>query len=190
MFAQAAARSEIRRILRLHNMDYISTTPCHKAFPVWRRPEEILEWIEAHNSRCRKEGRPASDFVEQWVAVDDRPLLAEAGGRGMVGHFVQTHMSRGLTKMCAKHCVDILTDGASASGAASGPAAAAAAAPAVGKLGVAGALGGVASSFSRTATPGTAARLLVNRPGLAGLGPARGTPTPNSGSRRTGVRYQ
>ena len=75
-------------------MDYISCTPCHKAFPIWRRPEEILEWIDTHNARCRKEGRPASELVEQWVAVDDRPLLAEAGGRGMVGHFVQTHMCR------------------------------------------------------------------------------------------------
>ena len=181
-------------------MDYISCTPCHKAFPIWRRPEEILEWIDTHNARCRKEGRPASELVEQWVAVDDRPLLAEAGGRGMVGHFVQTHMSRGITKLCAKRCVDILSEGASASapaGAAAGGSGATSLLVAAGKptpfKGTGASLGASThASFSRTTSP-AAQRLLVPRVGITSspTRPSNERLTP-SYARQTGagVRYQ
>ena len=36
---------------------------------------------------------------QDYVVIDDRSLLKEAGGEFMVGHFVQTRLVKGLTKV-------------------------------------------------------------------------------------------
>mmetsp|Transcript_103527 Transcript_103527/g.333833 ORF Transcript_103527/g.333833 Transcript_103527/m.333833 type:complete len:237 (-) Transcript_103527:139-849(-) len=106
----AEARNEIRRILRSFGMDYIACTPPSKPFPLWRRPMEILEWLQKHNAQVeRGEGRAAElGKVEEWVAIDDRPLLSEEGGQGLQGHFVQTNICTGLTAQRAQVAKSIL----------------------------------------------------------------------------------
>eukprot|EP00929_Paragymnodinium_shiwhaense_P023396 TRINITY_DN14652_c0_g1_i10.p1 TRINITY_DN14652_c0_g1~~TRINITY_DN14652_c0_g1_i10.p1 ORF type:complete len:118 (+),score=24.30 TRINITY_DN14652_c0_g1_i10:81-434(+) len=42
-------RDEIRRILRLFDMDYVACTPPSKSPFQARRPEEIMAWLRGHN---------------------------------------------------------------------------------------------------------------------------------------------
>mmetsp|Transcript_35653 Transcript_35653/g.80564 ORF Transcript_35653/g.80564 Transcript_35653/m.80564 type:complete len:232 (-) Transcript_35653:53-748(-) len=106
----AEARHEIRRILRSFGMDYVACTPPSKPYPLWRRPMEIMEWLQKHNSLVESgDGRAAElGKVEEWVAIDDRPLLSEEGGHMLQGHFVQTVMSTGLTSQRAQAAKAIL----------------------------------------------------------------------------------
>ena len=61
------------------------------------RPVEILAWIEEHNARCAAEHRDPTERVDAFVAVDDRPLARELAGEALVGRFVMTAPSAGLT---------------------------------------------------------------------------------------------
>ena len=56
------------------------------------RPEEILSWLKAW------QGEP----IEAWCAVDDRPLLMERGGAGLIGHFVEVDEMFGLTELAVE----------------------------------------------------------------------------------------
>merc|ERR1719316_623635 len=47
-------RDEIRRILRLFDMDYVSCTPPSKSMFQARRPEEINAWLRAHNAAAEQ----------------------------------------------------------------------------------------------------------------------------------------
>ena len=62
------------------------------------RPEEILAWIKAWR------GEP----IEMWCAVDDRPLLAERGGQGLEGHFVQVDEQHGITPRAVERLLAVL----------------------------------------------------------------------------------
>ena len=62
------------------------------------RPEEILAWIKAW------QGEP----IEAWCAVDDRPLLMERGGAGLVGHFVEVDEMFGLTERAVERLLAVL----------------------------------------------------------------------------------
>jgi hypothetical protein len=46
--------------------------------------------------------------VISWVALDDRDLVNEIGGKELVGHFVRTHMSSGLNAAKADMAIEIL----------------------------------------------------------------------------------
>jgi len=106
----ASSRNEIRSILKSCGMDYIACTPMSKPPFEARRPEEIVEWIQAHNSAVDqgKGELVGLGKVEEWVAIDDRPLLSEAGGSFLRGHFVRTNPATGFTAQRAQMASDIL----------------------------------------------------------------------------------
>ena len=56
------------------------------------RPQEITSWLHAYHETA---GTPERPYVESYVAIDDRPLLAEQGGEQLRGHFVHTRVSVG-----------------------------------------------------------------------------------------------
>ena len=62
------------------------------------RPEEILSWLKAW------QGEP----IEAWCAVDDRPLLMERGGAGLIGHFVEVDEMFGLTERAVERVLAVL----------------------------------------------------------------------------------
>lgn len=62
------------------------------------RPEEILSWLKAW------QGEP----IEAWCAVDDRPLLMERGGAGLIGHFVEVDEMFGLTELAVERVLAVL----------------------------------------------------------------------------------
>jgi len=64
------------------------------------RPQEITEWLRRHRAE-------AASYP--WVALDDRNLLSELGGRELEGHFVQTYFSTGLTPTLAEQAITILS---------------------------------------------------------------------------------
>jgi hypothetical protein len=107
----AASRSEIRGILRSLGMDITSCTPPSKSSTQARRPEEILDWIRAHNAKVETNEGDSAKFgkVEAFVAIDDRPLLNEVCGAHLRGHFVRTSTSIGLTQQRAQMAIDILS---------------------------------------------------------------------------------
>jgi HAD domain in Swiss Army Knife RNA repair proteins len=79
----------------------IGATPMKPMFsPI--RPTEINEWMRENRDKVG---------VDQWVAIDDRDLVNEQGGRELVGHFVHTHPASGLTKRLADMAVEILSGG-------------------------------------------------------------------------------
>lgn len=102
------ARNEVKRILAHHGMEYISCTPQHGSPYSLNRATEVLSWVEDYNARCREEGRDASEMVEAFCAIDDRPLIHEVEGQGMVGHFVMTHIRRGLTRPACEAVIKCL----------------------------------------------------------------------------------
>lgn len=62
------------------------------------RPEEIVTWLKAWR------GEP----IECWCAVDDRPLLAERGGKCLEGHFVHVDEQHGITPRAAERLLAVL----------------------------------------------------------------------------------
>lgn len=102
------ARDEVKRILAHYGMEFISCTPQHGSPYSLNRATEVLSWVEDHNRRCREEHRDESEMVEAFVAIDDRPLIHEVEGRGMVGHFVMTHIRRGLTRPACEVAIKCL----------------------------------------------------------------------------------
>jgi len=102
------ARAEVRRILQARGMDFISCTPQHGSPYSLNRATEVLAWVEDHNAKCRKEGKSESELVETFVAIDDRPLIHEIEGSGLVGHFVMTHIRRGLTRAACEAAIKCL----------------------------------------------------------------------------------
>ena len=63
------------------------------------RPQEITSWLHAYHETAGTAERP---YVESYVAIDDRPLLAEQGGDQLRGHFVHTRVSVGITDRAAQ----------------------------------------------------------------------------------------
>ena len=63
------------------------------------RPQEITSWLHAYHETAGTAERP---YVESYVAIDDRPLLAEQGGEQLRGHFVHTRVSVGITDRAAQ----------------------------------------------------------------------------------------
>mmetsp|Transcript_39049 Transcript_39049/g.96748 ORF Transcript_39049/g.96748 Transcript_39049/m.96748 type:complete len:456 (-) Transcript_39049:1180-2547(-) len=102
------ARNEVKRILANYGMEFISCTPQHGSPYSLNRATEVLTWVEDHNRRCKEEGRDVSETVEAFVAIDDRPLIHEVEGSGMVGHFVMTHIRRGLTRPACEAAIKCL----------------------------------------------------------------------------------
>ena len=78
------ARNEVKRILAHYGMEFISCTPQHGSPYSLNRATEVLSWVEDYNRRCKEEGRDVSETVEAFVAIDDRPLIHEVEGAGMV----------------------------------------------------------------------------------------------------------
>lgn len=102
------ARAEVRRILQARGMDFISCTPQHGSPYSLNRATEVLAWVEDHNAKVRKDGKSESELVESFVAIDDRPLIHEIEGSGLVGHFVMTHIRRGLTRAACEAAIKCL----------------------------------------------------------------------------------
>lgn len=102
------ARNEVKRVLAHYGMEFIACTPQHGSPYSLNRATEVLTWVEDHNRRCREECRDVSEMVEAFVAIDDRPLIHEVEGAGMVGHFVMTHIRRGLTRPACEAAIKCL----------------------------------------------------------------------------------
>ena len=71
------------------------------------RPQEITSWLHAYHETA---GTPERPYVESYVAIDDRPLLAEQGGEQLRGHFVHTRVSVGITDRAAQRMLELLTE--------------------------------------------------------------------------------
>ena len=72
------------------------------------RPREITQWISAQNAKVDRGVLDESYRVREWVAIDDRPLLHESGGKALEGHFVQTNVRRGLTRALVDSIISCL----------------------------------------------------------------------------------
>jgi len=138
---QAQLKRQVVAALKRLDIEVIGATPCRAMYqPI--RPQEITEWMSKN----------AADVgVEGWVAIDDRDLLNEHGGQGLVGHMVRTHPNSGLTKRLADVCIHILNAGPAGS---SGTNAMAATAP----ITMAGAASKAGFSAAATMPARTAAR--------------------------------
>lgn len=72
-------------------------------------------WVDQHNAKVQRGEAEALTAFVAFVAIDDRALLQEVGGAGLVGHFVMTHFRRGLTKQMADAAIDCLNAGSTGS---------------------------------------------------------------------------
>jgi len=98
---QANLKRQVVAALNRLDIEVIGATPMKPMFsPI--RPTEINEWMRENRDKVG---------VDQWVAIDDRDLVNEQGGRELVGHFVHTHPASGLTKRLADMAVEILSGG-------------------------------------------------------------------------------
>lgn len=99
-------KTQLIHALRSLGMDVIGATPCR---PNWQavRPQEITSWLHAYHETAGTAERP---YVESYVAIDDRPLLAEQGGEQLRGHFVHTRVSVGITDRAAQRMLELLTE--------------------------------------------------------------------------------
>ena len=98
--------SQLRATLRYCGIPVIGSTTVRPPSRL-ERPIEIIEWIEAFNRSADGLKRPR---VTNFVAIDDRDLLAEQGGSQLMGHFVRTDAKVGLTAGDVEHVVKILSD--------------------------------------------------------------------------------
>lgn len=71
------------------------------------RPAEILKWLSTYSSMAAKEG---FEPVTHFIAIDDRELTQELGGRHLRGHFVLTKLRQGLTTERADVAVKLLNE--------------------------------------------------------------------------------
>lgn len=107
---QANLKRQVVAALNRLDIEVIGATPMKPMFsPI--RPTEINEWMRENRDKVG---------VDQWVAIDDRDLVNEQGGRELVGHFVHTHPASGLTKRLADMAVEILSGGSPMPGEATG----------------------------------------------------------------------
>ena len=90
-------RAAVSRALATRGLRLEACTPEHGPPGAPHRPTEILAWIDEHNARCAAEHRDPTERVDAFVAVDDRPLARELAGEALVGRFVMTAPSAGLT---------------------------------------------------------------------------------------------
>ena len=144
---QAVLKRQVIAAQKRFDIETIGATPMRAMFqPI--RPEEITEWIAANGAAAGMEG---------WVAIDDRDLVNERGGRELVGHFVHTHPNTGLTKRLADAAIAILKAGSAGASADGQPSL---------KL---------VSPAPSTPTPGQASLLAARdpKPGFAATAPAR-----------------
>lgn len=94
-----------RTALRNYGIRMIGSTPCHQSH-LHLRPQEITTWIS--NYKSATEYGISKPALGSWIAIDDRCLTEEYGGRDLVGHFVQTEYATGLTEDVANHCIQVL----------------------------------------------------------------------------------
>jgi len=107
---QAQLKRQVIMACKRCDMEVIGATPQRSMYtPV--RPMEILDWLNANR---------ADKQIGAWIAIDDRNLVNEIGGRPLNGHFVHTHPSSGLTATKADLAIQLLdADSNNASAAAS-----------------------------------------------------------------------
>jgi hypothetical protein len=99
---QAQLKRQVVAALKRLDIEVVGATPMKAMFqPI--RPQEITEWIAANGEKAG---------MTEWVAIDDRDLTNEIGGKELVGHFVHTHPNTGLTKRLADVAIGILRPGA------------------------------------------------------------------------------
>lgn len=102
-------RQHLYQQLAYYNIECVGTTPdsgeSQHGMPM--RPCEIKAWVAEWNGQPAdtKNRRPA---ITSFVALDDRPLTDESGGKYLRDHFVQTHPSIGLTEIAAARAIDLL----------------------------------------------------------------------------------
>lgn len=102
-------RQHLYQQLAYYNIECVGTTPdageSQHGMPM--RPCEIKAWAAEWNGQPAdaKNKRPA---ITSFVALDDRPLIDESGGKYLRDHFVQTHPSIGLTEIGAARAIDLL----------------------------------------------------------------------------------
>ena len=89
-------------------MNFIGCTPPSRSQFAAERPAEILKWLHTYRQRSVKENLIP---VTQFIAIDDRELTQELGGRHLQGHFVLTKLRQGLTAERAEYAVRLLNEG-------------------------------------------------------------------------------
>merc|ERR1712166_1344742 len=102
--------AETRRQLQNYGLDIIGSTRLPEKEDD-ERPHEIADWIDQHHTVGLGPWAglgPRAARVENYVCLDDRSLLKEHGGEYMIGHFVQTRLSKGLTGCATEAAIDIL----------------------------------------------------------------------------------
>uniref|UniRef100_A0A7S0Q6Z3 Uncharacterized protein n=1 Tax=Coccolithus braarudii TaxID=221442 RepID=A0A7S0Q6Z3_9EUKA len=97
---------QLTEALTYLGVEIIGATPVHLPWEP-ERPLEIAEWLEAYNLGAQQLGRP---HVTAFVAVDDRSLLTETGGRELLGRFVQTDKVDGLTRTAADRMIELFRE--------------------------------------------------------------------------------
>ena len=96
----AMLKATITGALETQNIKVIGAT--RKGAPLQPiRPKEISGWLDSFIADKNR-------TVSEWVAVDDRELMAEQGGERLRGHFVNTSFASGLTDKVAERMVAVL----------------------------------------------------------------------------------
>ena len=106
---QQPLKQKVQRALQRLKITYVGATSVQTRIEVagnWRmeinpRPVEITDWL-------RKYRKDATADQLRWVAIDDRDLVKEDGGKQLEGHFVITEAWWGLTSERADAAIAIL----------------------------------------------------------------------------------
>ena len=102
-------RQHLYRQLAHYKIECVGATPdageSQHGMPM--RPCEIKAWVDEWHGQPAdaKKQRPA---ITSFVALDDRPLMEETGGKYLHDHFVQTHPEVGLTEIAGARAIDLL----------------------------------------------------------------------------------
>ena len=95
--------SRLNAVLRYVGVEVIGSTPIHVPSKP-ERPCEIIEWLHAFNEAASELGRP---HVTEFVVIDDRDLLSEVAGEQLVGRFIRTPTSTGLSHAHVNQIVEL-----------------------------------------------------------------------------------
>jgi hypothetical protein len=86
--------TQVQRCLKVAGLSFVGCTPPSRNMYAAERPAEILKWLHTYRRRAEEEGL---EPVTHFVAIDDRELSQELGGRYLKGHFCLTKLRQGLT---------------------------------------------------------------------------------------------